>query len=86
MFLKLKVARKQYTEVYVEVPDGFDKKRLMLGVNSSLVGTIASEQVLEMDWDDNGWEEDVSVEEISEVDEKEFSDFSNDTLDISLVK
>lgn len=84
MFLKLSVARKQYADVYVEVPDGFDKSKLFRGVNASVIGEAAETTTCDFDWDFDGddWA-DVEVVGVSEVSANEFGKFDNATIDVN---
>ena len=67
MFLKVGVTRKAYSELYIEVPDGFDKNKLRSYELSKELGKVAKETTDSCDWENYGWEDDLDVDDINEV-------------------
>ena len=66
-YYRVGVAKKSYTDVYIRVPKGetvtFRDRKL---VKEATVKTIDR-----YGWDDYGWEDDLDIDEVASVDEKE---------------
>lgn len=75
-FLKVQVARKAWTDLYVSVPDSFQKDDLRKWMYRDKVAKIAAETTNSSEWDEYGWEEDLEINTIQEVDEIEAIAFS----------
>jgi len=75
-YLKVQVARKAWTDLYVSVPDSFQKDDLRKWIYRDKVAKIAIETTNNSDWDGFGWEEDMEINVIQEVDEAEAKLFS----------
>ena len=74
-FLKVKVTRTDSSELYIEVPDDFDPKLLLLGRNRDQLGLIAMETTDRSDWDNTAWEETVEAHSVSVVDQSEAENY-----------
>lgn len=75
-YLKVQVARKAWTDLYVSVPDSFQKDDLRKWMYRDKVAEIAAHTTDDCDWDSIGWEEDLEINGIQEVDEAEARSFS----------
>lgn len=80
-YLKVQVARKAWTDLYVSVPDSFQKDDLRKWMYRDKVAKIAAETTDGSDWDSFGWEEDLEINGIQEVDEVEARSFSVGEID-----
>lgn len=74
-FMRVYVTRTESTELYVSVPDDFDKADLMGGKYKDEIGRIAAETTDSMDWDVSEWEDTVEVQSVTDVNEKEADQF-----------
>lgn len=86
MFVKMKVVKQLFTDVYAEVPDGFDIGKLMHTCNASEIGRIADDTTDCMDWDDTDWQDDVEVNSVEIVTEKEANEYAFGVLNVEAVK
>ena len=68
-YLEVEVTREQCTTVYLKVPQNFDIKSLRR--DHKHLSKACKETTSESDWNDFGWELDVSCNSIKEVSEKE---------------
>lgn len=70
-YYRVGVTKKSYTDVYIRVPKGetvtFKDRKL---VKEATVKTIDK-----YDWDDYGWEDDLDIDEVASVDEKEATSY-----------
>jgi len=66
-YYRVQVNKKSYTDVYIKVPKGetvtFKDRKL---IKEATVKTITK-----YGWDDYGWEDDLDVDEVEKVSEKE---------------
>jgi hypothetical protein len=56
-YIKVEVARSEFTDIYLKVPKGWRPK----GKDYKLIGQAANETTQDYDWDNYGWENDVEV-------------------------
>jgi hypothetical protein len=70
-FARLVVTRTESTELYIEVPEGFDAKSLIRMEYQQEVGRIAEETTEGYDWDKSEWIDTVDVQSVSLVSEEE---------------
>lgn len=75
-FLRVCVTRTESTELYVSVPDGFDKADLMGDKYQAEIGRIAGETTDDMDWDSSEWESTVEVQSVADATEKEADQYA----------
>ena len=65
--MKVEVSRKEYSELYLEVPDDFDHRRIDPDIlKEAAIKTLDSD----FDWDDFGWSETVEEESVEVVGEE----------------
>lgn len=70
-FVRVIVTRQESTELYIEVPEGFDGSKLMHHTYQKEVARITSETTTEAKWDSSEWEDTVEVQSIANVPESE---------------
>ena len=75
-YLKVQVARKAWADLYVSVPDSFRKDDLQKWMYRDKVASVAAHTTDSCDWDSFGWEEDLEIVGIQEIDEIEAKQFS----------
>jgi len=84
-FARLVVTRTESTELYIEVPKGFDAKSLIRMEYQQEVGRIAEETTKGFDWDNSEWIDTVDVQSVSIVDEEEAEKYHCGKLSESVI-
>lgn len=75
-YLKLEITRTEGTDIYVKVPDDFDHNALIRAEHAGKIGRIAKETVMNGEWDNYGWEENIEVQSIKVVPESEATQYA----------
>jgi hypothetical protein len=70
-YYKVDVTKKSYTNVYIKVPKG----ELVSFGHRKLIKEATVKTVTKYDWDDYGWENDLEVDGVSKVSEKEATEY-----------
>ena len=71
-FVRVIVTRQESTELYIEIPDGFDMNLLMRNQYQRELARIADKTADDaLDWDNSEWEDTLQVQRISKVTEHE---------------
>ena len=82
MFLKVEITRTESTELYIEVPDDFDRSLLVRNEYQKELARIADETTDYSDWDNSEWEDTIKVQSISRVSENEAKQYSCGKLEV----
>lgn len=72
-FIKIQVAKKSWTELYLKVPDGLDSSTILH--TPSLIADAVDETIDNMDWDDYDWLSDLEIGNVNTVDEEELKGY-----------
>lgn len=70
-YYRVQVTKKSYTEVYIKVPKGVE----VTFRDKNLIKEATVKTASKYDWDDYGWEEDLDVDGVVKVSEKEATSY-----------
>jgi hypothetical protein len=70
-YYKIAITKKSYTDVYIRVPRG----EVVSFHHRKLIKEATLKTITKYDWDDFGWENDLDVDGLSKVSEKEATEY-----------
>jgi hypothetical protein len=71
-YYRVQVTKKSYTDVYIKVPKG----ETVTFRDRNLIKEAAFKTVTKYDWDDHGWEDDLDVDAVEKVSEKDATQYT----------
>ena len=71
-YYRVSVIKKSYTDVYIRVPKGEE----ITFRDRKLIKEATVKTTTDYDWDDFGWEDDLDVDEVEKVSEKEATQYT----------